>query len=109
MKINLQYQEKFELRHHGKNADELAEMLRLTNVASVDELIDQTVPKAIRLPKPLDLPLPKSEADFLSDFKNLARQNVILSSYIGTGYYDTITPTVILRNILVHGLHALSS
>lgn len=100
MKINLQYQEKFELRHHGKSESELSEMLSLTGVASLDELIDQTVPKAIRLPKPLDLPLPKSEADFLTDFKKLARQNVILSSYIGTGYYDTITPSVIVRNIL---------
>lgn len=100
MKINLQYQEKFELRHHGKSEDELSEMLRLADVTSLDELINQTVPTAIRVPKPLDLPLPKSEADFLSDFKNLARQNVILSSYIGAGYYDTITPSVILRNIL---------
>ncbi len=100
MKINLQYQEKFESRHHGKDENELSEMLRLTGVSSLDELIEQTVPQAIRLQQPLELPLPKSESDFLSDFKKLARQNVILSSYIGAGYYDTITPSVILRNIL---------
>src|SRR5690606_22856537 len=90
----------FESRHHGKDENELSEMLRLTGVSSLDELIEQTVPQAIRLQQPLELPLPKSESDFLSDFKKLARQNVILSSYIGAGYYDTITPSVILRNIL---------
>ena len=100
MKINLQYQEKFEDRHHGKDEQELAEMLQALQVSSVDELIGQTVPDAIRLSAPLRLPAPKSEARFLQDFKELARQNVILKSYIGTGYYDTVTPNVILRNIL---------
>jgi glycine dehydrogenase len=100
MKINLHYHEKFEDRHHGKDADELQEMLGTVGVNSLDELIDQTVPAAIRLPQPLRLPAARSEHQFLQEFKRLARQNIIFKSYIGTGYYDTVTPTVILRNIL---------
>lgn len=100
MKINLQYQEKFEDRHHGKDEKELGEMLKTLGVSSVDELIGQTVPSTIRLSKKLNLPAPKSEAQFLQEFKELAKNNAILKSYIGTGYYDTITPNVILRNIL---------
>jgi len=100
MKINLRSQDKFENRHHGKNEQELQEMLRTVGASSLDELIEQTLPAAIRLPKPLNLPRPKSEQEFLDGIKKLARKNAILKTYIGTGYYDTITPNVILRNIL---------
>jgi glycine dehydrogenase len=100
MKINLQSQEKFEGRHHGKSKRELSEMLEKVGVSSLDELIDQTVPAGIRLPENLRLPKSKSEHAFLHDFKKLANQNVIFKSYIGMGYYDTLTPNVILRNIL---------
>jgi glycine dehydrogenase len=100
MKINLRSQEKFESRHHGKSEQELQDMLRTVGASSLDELIAQTLPAAIRLQKPLNLPNPKSEKDFLDGIKKLARKNAILKTYIGTGYYDTITPNVILRNIL---------
>jgi glycine dehydrogenase len=100
MKINLRSQDKFENRHHGKNEQELQEMLRTVGASSLDELIEQTLPAAIRLPKPLNLPRPKSEQEFLDGIKKLARKNAILKTYIGTGYYDTVTPNVILRNIL---------
>lgn len=100
MKINLRSQDKFESRHHGKDEQELQEMLRTVGVASLDELIDQTLPAAIRLQKPLNLPRAKSEQEFLQGIKKVARKNAILKSYIGTGYYDTILPNVILRNIL---------
>ena len=110
MKLNLRYQESFEDRHHGgwpagQTDAALTEMLQTiaaTGVAvnSIDELIEQTVPAAIRLPRPLNLPAPKSEIQFLADFKKLAGLNKVFKSYIGTGYYDTITPNVILRNIL---------
>jgi glycine dehydrogenase len=105
MKLNLRYQESFEDRHHGQTDAAQAEMLQTISatglpVESIDELIDQTVPAAIRLPRPLNLPAPKSETQFLADFKKLAGQNKVFKSYIGTGYYDTITPNVILRNIL---------
>lgn len=100
MKINLNYQEKFEDRHHGKSDQELREMLAVVGVDSLDTLIEQTVPASIRLAKPLNLPPAKSEVEFLETFKRIARQNLPFRSYIGAGYYDTITPPVILRNIL---------
>ncbi len=100
MKINLRNQDKFENRHHGKDAQELREMLDTIGAASLDELIDETLPAAIRLEKPLNLPNPKSEQEFLQGIKKIAGKNAILKSYIGTGYYDTVTPNVILRNIL---------
>ncbi|WP_128545527.1 aminomethyl-transferring glycine dehydrogenase [Larkinella soli] len=100
MKLNVRYQEQFADRHNGSDASQITSMLKTIGLDSVDELIDQTVPAAIRLPKPLDLPAPKSEYQFLNDFKKLARQNKVFRSYIGMGYYDTITPNVILRNIL---------
>ncbi|MFD2938159.1 aminomethyl-transferring glycine dehydrogenase [Spirosoma flavum] len=100
MPLNIQYQESFEDRHHGQTDAALAEMLRTVGAESIDELIGQTVPEAIRLAKPLNLPAPKSEVQFLTDFKKIAGQNKVFKSYIGTGYYDTLTPNVILRNIL---------
>ncbi|WP_461096432.1 aminomethyl-transferring glycine dehydrogenase [Spirosoma luteolum] len=100
MKLNLLPTDVFEDRHHGQTDAAQAEMLRTIGVGSVDELIDQTVPATIRLSAPLNLPAPKTEAQFLADFRKLAAQNKVFKSYIGTGYYDTITPNVILRNIL---------
>ena len=100
MKLNLRYQESFEDRHHGQTDAALTDMLQTVGVTSIDQLIEQTVPDAIRLAKPLNLPAPKSEIQFLTDFKKMAGQNKVFKSYIGTGYYDTITPNVILRNIL---------
>jgi glycine dehydrogenase len=100
MKINLQQQESFENRHHGKSVQELEEMLATVGASNVEELIEQTIPAAIRLPKPLDLPAPQSEFTFLNNLKRLASKNRVFQSYIGTGYYDTIVPNVILRNIL---------
>ncbi len=100
MKINIQYQEKFENRHNNSNVADRQEMLDLIGVDSIKTLINQTIPKAIHLHKPLNLPAAKSEAQFLRDFKKLAEMNETYKSHIGMGYYDTHTPTVILRNIL---------
>ncbi|GAB3941791.1 aminomethyl-transferring glycine dehydrogenase [Spirosoma harenae] len=100
MRLTLQQTDIFEDRHHGQTEAAQADMLKTIGVDSIDQLIEQTVPKAIRLDKPLNLPQPKSEQQFLTDFKKLAGQNKVFKSYIGTGYYDTITPNVILRNIL---------
>lgn len=100
MKVNLRNQDKFENRHHGKDEQELQEILNTIGVGSVDELIDQTLPSAIRLQKPLNLPRAKSEQEFLQYIRKIASKNAVLKSYIGTGYYDTVTPNVILRNIL---------
>ncbi|WP_020604050.1 aminomethyl-transferring glycine dehydrogenase [Spirosoma spitsbergense] len=100
MKLNLRYQESFEDRHHGQTDVALTDMLQTVGVTSIDQLIEQTVPDTIRLEKPLDLPASKSEIQFLTDFKKMVGQNKVFKSYIGVGYYDTITPNVILRNIL---------
>jgi glycine dehydrogenase len=80
--------------------DQVEQMLKVIKAGSIDELIDQTIPTAIRLKKPLNLPPAKSEFEFLNEFRKLASGNKVYKSYIGTGYYNTITPGVILRNIL---------
>ena len=98
--INPHYSEKFEARHNAPSASQIAEMLKVVKASSVDELIDQTVPANIRLKKALQLPAAQSEFEFLRDFKKLMSKNKIYKSYIGTGYYNCITPGVILRNIL---------
>lgn len=100
MKLHLRQTESFEDRHNGLVDQKFADMLHTVGVTTVDELISETIPATIRLPRPLDLPAPKSEHQFLKDFKKLAQQNQIFKSYIGMGYYDTLTPNVILRNIL---------
>jgi glycine dehydrogenase len=100
MKIDSHYQEKFESRHIGPDAGQTAEMLKTVKAASIDDLINQTIPKNIRLKDPLNLPAAKSEFEFLKEFKTLASKNKVFKSFIGTGYYNTITPGVILRNIL---------
>ncbi|MFD2572372.1 aminomethyl-transferring glycine dehydrogenase [Spirosoma soli] len=100
MKLNLLPTDLFEDRHHGQTEAAQADMLHTIGVNTVDELIKQTVPDAIRLDHPLNLPAPRSEMEFLAEFKKLASQNKVFKSYIGAGYYDTFTPNVILRNIL---------
>ena len=100
MKISLNPSTKFESRHNGPSASEIGIMLEKIGVASLDELIDQTIPKSIQLGKSMDLPKAKTEASFLREFKKLASKNRIFKSFIGLGYYDTIVPGVILRNIL---------
>ncbi len=100
MQLDPTYSEKFESRHNAPDAAQIAEMLNVVNVKSVDELIDQTVPANIRLKKPLSLPKAQSEYQFLNEFKKLVSKNKIYKSYIGTGYYNCITPGVILRNVL---------
>ncbi len=100
MKIDSHYKEKFENRHIGPQSAQVEEMLKVVKAASVEELINQTVPASIRLKKALNLPEAKSEYEFLQDFKAIASRNLMYKSYIGMGYYNTITPGVILRNIL---------
>ncbi|MEM7109350.1 MAG: aminomethyl-transferring glycine dehydrogenase, partial [Bacteroidota bacterium] len=100
MKLELQNFERFDSRHNAPNDKQIAKMLEVVKAGSIEELIDQTIPKPIRLKKELDLPLAKSEHEFLHDFKELAKTNKVFKSYIGAGYYNTIVPPVILRNIL---------
>ncbi|TAE46338.1 MAG: glycine dehydrogenase (aminomethyl-transferring), partial [Cytophagales bacterium] len=100
MPLNLEYNEQFAERHHGLSTAEMSQMLEAIGVASLDELIDKTVPEGIRRKKPMDIPKAQSEKDFLTHFKNIANKNKVFKSFIGMGYYDTITPNVILRNVL---------
>jgi len=98
--INPSYSEKFESRHNAPDAPQIDAMLKTVKAKSVDELIAQTVPSAIRLKKPLNLPAAQSEYEFLNGFKKLVSKNKIYKSFIGTGYYNCITPGVVLRNVL---------
>ncbi|MBL7850048.1 MAG: aminomethyl-transferring glycine dehydrogenase [Cyclobacteriaceae bacterium] len=100
MKINPHYAENFESRHNGPSPRQVEEMLRVVKASSLDQLIEDTVPSGIRLKKPLQLPAALTESAFLKHFKKTVSKNKIFKSYIGTGYYDTLTPGVILRNIL---------
>lgn len=100
MKIDLNQVPKFEDRHNSPQASEIKGMLEVIGTDSVDTLIDETVPESIRLRKAMNLPAAKSEFQFLNDLKVMASQNKIFKSYIGMGYYGTIVPGVIQRNIL---------
>ncbi len=100
MKLNIDYQEKFEHRHIAPNEQDTAKMLETISADSIDQLIEQTVPANIRLKKVLDLPKAKSEADYLNNLKQVASKNKVFKSYIGQGYHDVIVPGVIQRNIL---------
>jgi glycine dehydrogenase len=90
----------FQRRHIGPGAEETAEMLRAIGVTSLDELIDQTVPKPIRQKKQLRLAEGLSEHDYLAELRKVAARNKVLKSFIGMGYHDTVTPPVIQRCVL---------
>lgn len=98
--MNPTYSEKFENRHNAPDEAQIEAMLKTVKAKSVNDLIDQTIPSSIRLKKPLNLPAAKSEYEFLNDFKKTVSKNKVYKSYIGTGYYNCITPGVILRNVL---------
>ena len=87
-------------RHIGTSADDQAEMLKTLGYASRAALIDAAVPPSIRSRAPLDLPPAKGEQEALDLLKAMARRNRVVKSYIGQGYYGTLTPGVIMRNVL---------
>lgn len=89
----------FQARHIGPNAADTAAMLQTIGVASLDQLIEETVPANIRLKHTLTIGEPMSEYDYLEMLKEKARKNKVCKNYIGQGYYNTITPGVIQRNI----------
>src|SRR5574337_1789695 len=97
---DLELRDDFQSRHLGPNPGEIAAMLAAIGAPSMDALMDQTVPAAIRLPSPLDLPAGKPEHEALAELKAIAAKNVCKRSLIGLGYYDTLTPGVILRNVM---------
>ena len=96
----LEQRDEFLARHIGPCPTEIAAMLAVVGAGSLEQLVDETVPAAIRLPAPLALPGPRPESEALADIKALAAKNRVNKSLIGMGYADTITPKVILRNVL---------
>ena len=87
-------------RHNGPKGQALLQMLQFLGLSTLDELVDLAVPQVIRDDEPLDLPPAASESQILAELRALARQNKVFRSYIGMGYYGTLTPGVIQRNIL---------
>ncbi|HZV55200.1 MAG TPA: aminomethyl-transferring glycine dehydrogenase [Rhodocyclaceae bacterium] len=96
----LEQHDEFVGRHLGHDGYEMAAMLAAVGAASLDQLIGETVPAAIRLPAPLGLPGPMREHEALAKLKAVAGRNIIAKSLIGMGYHDTLTPKVIVRNVL---------
>ncbi|MGV6807326.1 MAG: glycine dehydrogenase (aminomethyl-transferring), partial [bacterium] len=92
--------EDFSLRHIGPNAEEQQQMLSLLGYDSMSAFIDAVVPEAIRERAPMALDNPVDESTALAELKSIAVKNRVFRSYIGQGYYDCITPNVILRNVL---------
>ena len=92
--------DKFVDRHNGPRESDIKAMLDKIGVVSVDELIDRTIPAAIRLKQPLRLPSGMSEYQYHRHLRGIASKNKIFKTYIGLGYYNTIVPPVIQRNIL---------
>ncbi|MFZ9220710.1 MAG: aminomethyl-transferring glycine dehydrogenase [Sediminibacterium sp.] len=86
-------------RHIGPNATETNQMLKAIGAPSLDVLIEKTVPASIRLKKPMNIPAALTEFELLESLKAIGSKNVIATNCIGQGYYGTITPSVILRNI----------
>ncbi len=96
----LAHPDRFVRRHIGPNAAETNDMLAVLGHKNLDELIVAAVPKQIRLGKNLKLPAARSEFDALAELKKISGENKVFRSFIGQGYYDTITPPVIQRNVL---------
>ncbi|MBI3479396.1 MAG: aminomethyl-transferring glycine dehydrogenase [Nitrosomonadales bacterium] len=92
--------DQFVNRHNGPNEQDVQAMLHKINAPTLDALIDQTVPATIRLKQPLNLPEGISEYAYHKHLRGIAAKNKLFKSYIGLGYYGTILPPVIQRNIL---------
>ena len=92
--------DKFVNRHNGPREKDVKEMLKKIGANSVDELIDQTIPAAIRLKKPLNLAKGMTEYNYHKHLRTIAAKNNVFKTYIGLGYFNTIVPPVVQRNIL---------
>jgi glycine dehydrogenase len=96
----LSHPDRFSRRHIGPSDADVAEMLPTLGASSLEELIAQTVPATIRFERSLDLPAAGSEREMLDELRAIAGKNRVLRSYLGMGYSGTVTPPVILRNVL---------
>jgi glycine dehydrogenase len=97
--MNLNPIDHFAPRHIGPSPEDTKAMLHAVGAASLDALIDEAIPASIRLGAPLSLPPAETESQYLGRLKGIARKNKVLRSFIGLGYYDTLTPSVIRRNL----------
>ncbi|KAG1694828.1 Glycine dehydrogenase (decarboxylating) 2 [Nymphon striatum] len=97
---NLDQHDDFISRHIGPQTEDISEMLEVIGVSSLDELADKTVPENIRVREPLNLQDSCSEREALETLRGIADKNKVNKSFIGMGYYDTIVPSVIQRNVL---------
>jgi glycine dehydrogenase len=99
MNLFEEQQHEFIPRHIGPDETETQEMLKTIGVKDLSELIDRTVPASIRMSQTLDIPSAMSESEYLKHVFEVAQKNKVYKNYIGQGYYDTIVPSVILRNV----------
>jgi glycine dehydrogenase len=99
MNLFAQQSTEFIGRHIGPNKEETKQMLRTIGAGSMEELIKKTVPSSIRMERPLKLAPSMNEKDYLDLIKEISLKNKVSKNYIGQGYYDTIVPSVILRNV----------
>jgi glycine dehydrogenase len=99
MSLFTQQRNEFKSRHIGPHQEATAAMLTTISEPSLDSLIDKTVPNAIRMKSPLNLPSPMHEAAYLQHVQEMGNKNIVAKNFIGQGYYGTYTPSVILRTI----------
>jgi glycine dehydrogenase len=99
MSLFAQQRNEFKSRHIGPHQEATAAMLTTIGESSLDSLIDKTVPNAIRMQSPLNLPAPMHEAAYLQHVQEMGSKNIVAKNFIGQGYYGTYTPSVILRTI----------
>jgi glycine dehydrogenase len=99
MNLFEQQQNEFAHRHIGPNENDTKKMLATIGEESLESLIGKTVPSGIRMNKALNIPAAMSEQEYLNHIKEISLKNKVFKNYIGQGYYDTITPSVILRNV----------
>ena len=99
MDIFEQQSHEFISRHIGPNEKEINEMLDTIGLSSIEELVSKTIPSSIRLKNDLDVCESMSEHEYLNELKGIASLNKVYKNYIRQGYYNTITPSVILRNV----------
>jgi glycine dehydrogenase len=97
--MNLHPIDYFAPRHIGPSPEDTATMLAAVGASSLDALIDEAIPASIRLPQPPQLPAAETESQYLARLKGIAGKNQVLRSFIGLGYSDTLTPSVIKRNL----------
>jgi len=99
MSLFEQQSREFISRHIGPNEKDTAQMLKVIGEPSMESLIGKTVPQSIRMNHELRIPAPVGEFEYLELIKQISLKNKIFKNYIGQGYYDTIVPSVILRNV----------